>query len=120
MAVDQLTSNILVALTLILAIVLVRAVIFARLNSKLRRALRDRPEDVPALIGRMHYRPLIYDLWSWAVITLAVGLATLSSQASADDRRAMLEMAIVTGVSGLVLLAYIRFQRRASERRLEG
>lgn len=83
------------------------------LNRTLREALRSHPDSVAPLADRLGARqPWADALIGWIFIALAIGLVLISLFETTDDRRDILQAAIVPAVIGVVALVYLRWAKR--------
>ena len=79
------------------------------LNRTIREAMRADPASVPLLASRLGARqPWSDSLIGWIFIALAAGIVLISLFEPADERRDMLQAAIVPLVIGVVVIAYVR------------
>ena len=83
------------------------------LNRTLRDALRSHPDSVPLLAERLDARqPWADALIGWIFLAFALGLVLLSLFETADDRREIVQVAVVPAIVGLVVLAFVRRAKR--------
>ncbi len=83
------------------------------LNRTMREALRSDPSSVPLLAERLGARqPWADALIGWIFIAFALGIALISLFEGPEDRRDMLQAAIVPLVVGVVVLAYVSWVKR--------
>ena len=86
------------------------------LNRTLREALRAHPDSVPILAGKLGTRQPWGDaLIGWIFLALAFGIAIISLFETPDERREMLQAAIVPLIIGLVVIAYVARVKRDME-----
>ena len=83
------------------------------LNRTLREALRSDPGSVPLLAARLGVRqPWADALIGWIFIAFAAGIILVSLFEGPEDRRDMLQTAIVPLIVGVVVLAYVAWAKR--------
>ena len=84
------------------------------LNRTLREALRAHPQSVPLLADRLDARqPWADALIGWIFIAFTVGMVLLSLFETPDERREILQAAIVPLTVGIVVLAFVRWAKSA-------
>lgn len=87
------------------------------LNRTLREALRSDPGSVPLLAERLGARqPWTDALIGWIFIALSAAIVLISLFEGPEDRRDMLQAAIVPLVIGVVVIVYVRWAMAALER----
>lgn len=90
-----------------------RLIATGMLNKTIREAMRSDPGSVPLLAGKLEARqPWADALLGWIFLAFAIGLIGLSLFEDADQRREMLQAAIVPIVIGLTVLLYVRMAAR--------
>ena len=86
------------------------------LNRSLREALRAHPPSVPLLADKLDSRqPWADALIGWIFLAFAFGLALVALLETGDERREILQAAIVPLTVGLVVLAFVRWAKSAAE-----
>ena len=86
------------------------------LNRTMREALRSDPASVPLLAERLGARqPWADALIGWIFIAFAAGIVLISLFEGPEDRRDMLQAAVVPLVVGVVVLAYVAWAKREFE-----
>jgi len=82
------------------------------LNHTLREALRSDPSSVPTLADRLDARqPWADALIGWIFIALAAGIVLTSLFEDVQERRQMLQAAIIPLLIGIVVIAYVRWAK---------
>ena len=88
------------------------------LNRTLRDALREHPDSVPLLAERLNARePWADALIGWIFLAFAFGMVLLALFEPADDRRDLIQAAIIPAIVGLVALAFVRWAKGDAEAR---
>jgi len=83
------------------------------LNRTIREALRSNPESVPILVERLDRRaPWENELIGWVFVAFAVGIVLIGVLEGPPRLREALEVAIIPGLAGVVVLGFVRFSRR--------
>ena len=86
------------------------------LNRTLREALRAHPQSVPLLADRLEARqPWADALIGWIFIAIAIGLALMSMFEVADDRREILQAAILPLTVGVLVLGFVYWAKSAAD-----
>lgn len=94
---------------------LTRLVATGMLNRTIREALRSDPGSVPLLTEKLETRqPWADALLGWIFLAFAVALAGLALFEYPDERREMLQAAVVPIVIGATILLYVRIARPTS------
>jgi hypothetical protein len=92
---------------------IVRLISNIALNRTIREALRSNPETVPVLAERLGRRePWENELIGWVFIAFAVGIALLGVLQGPSRWREGLEVAVIPGLAGVVVLGFVRFSKR--------
>ncbi|HVF37527.1 MAG TPA: hypothetical protein VNA29_06250 [Sphingomicrobium sp.] len=83
------------------------------LQRTLREALRHSPGSVPILADKLEARqPEADALLGWIFIAFAIGMVLMGLFETADERREIIQGAIVPLAVGLVVLAYVGWAKR--------
>ena len=88
------------------------------LNRTIREALRSSPESVSILAERLDTRhPWENELIGWVFIAFAVGIVLVGLLDGSAHWRETLEVAVIPGLAGVVVLFFVRFSRRGNHAR---
>jgi hypothetical protein len=86
-----------------------RLVATAMLHRTIREAMRSDAASVPLLAERLEQRqPWADELLGWILLAFAAGMVLLGLFEDAEDRRQILQGAIVPVVIGITILVYCR------------
>ena len=92
----------------------------AILNKTIREGMRSHPESVPALIAKLDERqPWADALLGWIMLAAAAGLVLLSLFEDYDERREMMQAAVIPVVIGVTVLLYVRFARSRHDKAMK-
>lgn len=94
-----------------------RLIATASLNKTIREALRSDPGSVPVLADKLEARqPWADALLGWIFLAFAATIVGLGLFEAPDQRRQILEAAVVPLVIGITILVYVHFAAKKANR----